>query len=164
MPYIARRSGTLGAGSHGRGCAASCCDGITGPSELNDRAEDAWEILFAIADAAGGPWPDYAREAAVVLAGAADVDSRGVLLLRDLRELFAEKGAVPFSREIVDALLRREDRSYDEFKRGGPLTQKRLAAALRGYDVVTGETQHRGYEHAKGYSLDQFADAFARYL
>jgi putative DNA primase/helicase len=150
---------------HMAGVALRIVDGITSPSELNDRAEDAWEILFAITHAAGGPWPDYAREAAVVLAGAADADSKGILLLRDVQELFAEKRvAVLFSREIVAALLAREDRSYDEFNDGAPLTQKRLAAALKGYGVVIGETQHRGYDHAKGYSLDQFGDAFARYL
>jgi putative DNA primase/helicase len=140
-------------------------DGVASPPKLGDRAEDAWAILFAIADAAGGPWPDYARDAAVVLAGAADVDSKGVLLLRDMRELFAEKQLkVLFSREIVRDLLAREDRSYDEFKRGAPLTQKRLASALKDYGVVTGETKQRGYEKAKGYSIDQFEDAFARYL
>jgi DNA primase len=34
------------------------------PDELNDRAQDAWEPLIAIADHVGGEWPSRARAAA----------------------------------------------------------------------------------------------------
>ena len=44
------------------------------PAALNDRAADSWEPLFAIAEAAGGEWPERARQAAVALAHA---DGRG---------------------------------------------------------------------------------------
>jgi hypothetical protein len=37
------------------------------PDELDDRAEDSWEPLFAIADLAGRDWPDRARLAALAL-------------------------------------------------------------------------------------------------
>jgi Protein of unknown function (DUF3631) len=39
------------------------------PEELNDRAQDNWELLLAIADAAGGHWPQKARQAALALSG-----------------------------------------------------------------------------------------------
>ena len=39
------------------------------PSGLSDRAADAWEPLFAIADLAGGDWPLRARQAALALSG-----------------------------------------------------------------------------------------------
>jgi hypothetical protein len=38
------------------------------PEELDDRAQDAWEPLLAIADAAGGSWPETSRAAALELA------------------------------------------------------------------------------------------------
>jgi hypothetical protein len=38
------------------------------PDGLSDRALDLWEPLLAIADAAGGSWPERARRAAVELA------------------------------------------------------------------------------------------------
>src|SRR5262249_49905845 len=61
------------------------------PRELNDRAADSWTPLFAIAEAAGGAWPQRARMAAVALSSSADSsESQGVLLLRDLRDLFAQ--------------------------------------------------------------------------
>jgi Protein of unknown function (DUF3631) len=40
------------------------------PAALNDRAADSWEPLFAIANVAGGVWPERARQAAVALAHA----------------------------------------------------------------------------------------------
>jgi putative DNA primase/helicase len=42
------------------------------PESLNaagDRAPDAWEPLVAIADVAGGVWPQRARNAALALTG-----------------------------------------------------------------------------------------------
>lgn len=39
------------------------------PSGLDDRAADAWEPLFAIADLAGKDWPERARKAALALSG-----------------------------------------------------------------------------------------------
>ena len=37
------------------------------PAEITDRDADCWEPLMAIAEAAGGDWPERAREAAVYL-------------------------------------------------------------------------------------------------
>jgi hypothetical protein len=37
------------------------------PEELSDRQQDVWEPLLAIADLAGGSWPERARAAAVAL-------------------------------------------------------------------------------------------------
>ena len=39
------------------------------PDGLNDRAADNWEPLLAIADRAGGDWPERARKAALALSG-----------------------------------------------------------------------------------------------
>src|SRR5262249_26279091 len=38
------------------------------PETLNDRAGDCWRPLLAIADRAGGEWPELARSAAVAMA------------------------------------------------------------------------------------------------
>lgn len=37
------------------------------PEGLGNRPADLWEPLFAVADAAGGPWPDWARQACAAL-------------------------------------------------------------------------------------------------
>src|SRR5262245_41005172 len=62
------------------------------PPALNDRAQDNWELLLAIADIAGGHWPQKAREAATTLNGATDEPTAlGEGLLRDICDVFAEK-------------------------------------------------------------------------
>jgi putative DNA primase/helicase len=54
-----------------------------------NRAADNWRPLLAIADAAGGAWPEKARKAAVALAGGEiDEVSRTELLLSDIRNIF----------------------------------------------------------------------------
>ena len=136
------------------------------PDELNDRATDAWEILFAIAQQVGGPWPGYAAAAALALTPAPeDEASKNILLLRDLRDLFAElKAEALFSDEIVGALLAREDRAYAEFSRRKPLTKYKLAEVLKGYRVPSPGTIRQGEKTKKGYQRDWLVDAWERYL
>ena len=57
------------------------------PDELDDRAAEGWEALFAIADLAGPKFAEQARKAAIGLAkdAPADDDGHGVLLLKTLR-------------------------------------------------------------------------------
>src|SRR6266849_3883479 len=66
-------------------------------SELHDRQADNWRPLLAIADRAGGAWPELARAAACRLSGAGAEPEQGaaVPLLADLRALFARTGAAP---------------------------------------------------------------------
>ena len=64
------------------------------PTTLDDRAQDCWEPLLAIANLAGARWSLLARDAARVLSGAQardELDNFGVILLRDLRSLFASE-------------------------------------------------------------------------
>ena len=63
------------------------------PDALNDRQQDAWTPLFAIADVAGGDWPERARAAAKALcqiAAEEDVEADiKTVLLADIRDIFA---------------------------------------------------------------------------
>src|SRR5205823_2566942 len=60
------------------------------PTKLNDRQSDGWEPLLAIAEHAGGIWPDRARLAAGMLStGQPDGDeSITVRLLADVKAVF----------------------------------------------------------------------------
>jgi Protein of unknown function (DUF3631) len=51
------------------------------PKELDDRAQEIWEILLAIADLAGGPWPDAARQAAIELHAESDLEDLPLSIL-----------------------------------------------------------------------------------
>ena len=135
------------------------------PDGLHDRAADNWRPLLAIADAAGGHWPDHARKAAQVLSGGdgGDGEAPAVLLLADLRELFAAKATDKLSTcDIVAHLTQLDTRPWPEWKQGRPLTARQLARLLERFGVRP-RTVRDGGERFKGYTLEGFEDAFARY-
>ena len=76
------------------------------PQGVNDRDADCWEPLLAIADTAGGDWPERARAAALALVAAASdrTITTGVQLLSDLREIFGR--AEKLSTEVILCRLR----------------------------------------------------------
>lgn len=129
------------------------------PERIEDRAQDAWEPLVAIAEAAGGIWPDLARAAAEELCGIADDDISGVQLLDDIHGIFASMPDTTFLRSIqLVSALRDCDESpwLDE-----GLTPHRLARHLKDFGV----RPHQGPgKTARGYYREHFDDPFARYL
>ncbi len=136
------------------------------PESLNDREQDSWEPLLAIADHAGGPWPEIARQTALKLSerNAENTVSTGAELLADIREVFEEKGQERLSsKELLEALCGDEERSWRTYNRGLPMAPKQLAKRLRDYGIVPG-TVRTWSGTPKGYRLEQFAEAFARYL
>jgi putative DNA primase/helicase len=137
------------------------------PSGMHDRAEDNWQPLFAIADAAGGQWPEKARQAALSLArGDDDETSEGQTLLADIRSIFAERRVDRLSSEdLVEELCKREGRPWLEARNGKPLTANGLARLLRQFKTIpTGRAVRIGERTPRGYLREWFADAFARYL
>jgi hypothetical protein len=134
------------------------------PSGLSDRAEDVWEPLLAIADLAGGHWPHRARQAAVELSGnrRENVESVGVRLLGDLRSIFDQHGRDQIgSAELVSLLMLIEEGPWAGWNRGKGLSTHTLARQLKGFGITPGHTRDGS---ARGYSIDQFEDVFARYL
>lgn len=134
------------------------------PDALNDRAQDNWEPLFAIAGCAGNGWIERAIKAALKLSGNDKTDSIGNELLADIQEVFESKKIKKLSTaDLIRALLEDEEKIWATYNRGKPLSPKQLANKLRGYDIRS-KTIRLGYETAKGYELDQFIDTFSRYL
>lgn len=134
------------------------------PGELHDRAADNWRPLLAIADVAGGPWPERARRAAVTLSDDTEAeDAAGVQLLADLRELFDERRTDRLaSADIVEALGQREDRPWCEWSKGRPITARQVAKLLRPFGIRP--KQYRDGEKTRGYRLEDCEDAFSRYI
>ena len=60
------------------------------PPGFDNRLGDNYRLLLAIADLAGGEWPERAREAAQGLSGAGNTASTGTRLLADIRAAFDE--------------------------------------------------------------------------
>ncbi|MGH7074492.1 MAG: DUF3631 domain-containing protein, partial [Stellaceae bacterium] len=135
------------------------------PDGLHDRAADAWEPLFAIADLAGGEWPNRGRKAAVALsgAGAAGEDNIGSMLLADCREVFANRNGRISSAELVNALAYMAERPWADWRHGKSITQATVAALLKRYEITTHNVRF-GERTLKGYEMADFEDAFSRYL
>ena len=136
------------------------------PESLDDRAADNWRPLVAIADRAGGRWPERARKAAGLLAGNGDDNSASarIMLLGDLRELFAERGVdrLPSS-EIVGALVEREERPWPEYRRGKPITVRQVASLLQGFEIRPRQLRV-GASKFRGYRKSDLVETWKRYL
>lgn len=136
--------------------------------DLHDRAADNWRPLLAIADRAGGEWPDRARKAARIIAGleAEDDGSVRTLLLQDLHDLFNERRATRLSsQEVVDALAEREDRPWGEWGRSRkPMTTHGLAKLLRPFRVSPKKLRFGDNRSLQGYGLEDLQASFGRYL
>jgi len=134
------------------------------PQGLDDRAEDNWRPLLALADAAGGRWPKAARDIAILLSGErAEEPGFGVALLEDIHALFGASRVVSSEAmlEQLNGLLERPWATWT--KHGKPMTQRHLATLLKPFGVRSG-TVRVGEATPKGYTLADFEDPFARYL
>lgn len=132
---------------------------------LNDRANDAWEPLLAIAELAGEHWPKLARQAAITLHGLeGEAPSIGAELLADVQTIFEDKKVTRiFSADLLEALLTDEEAPWATWNRGRPMTPRQLSTKLSDFGIKSG-TVRQGFDTRKGYSLEQFKDAFGRYL
>ncbi len=136
------------------------------PGALNDRAQDNWRPLLAVADVAGGPWPARARAAALALSGNDAAEDIGAELLADIKAVFeaADDPSVLSSADILKGLVAMEDRPWAEWSKGEPMTAAKLARMLKPFKVTTAGTVRIGTKTAKGYRRESFTDAWARYL
>jgi len=135
------------------------------PPSLSDRAAEIWEPLLALADLAGGHWPDLARQAAVNLSASAQQTNPLASLLLDIFLLFLEDGTDRLlSRDLVESLNRlRLYRPWAETLRGRELTEIQLALQLRGYGIRS-RTMRKGDIRAKGYFKEDLNEVFRRYI
>jgi putative DNA primase/helicase len=139
----------------------------TVPEELHDRAADNWRTLQAIANQCGGPWPDEARRAALILSGAGPEEdtSPAIQLLADLRAVFRDLTADRLSsKQVVQSLTAMEDRPWPEWRKGKPLTENQLAKLLKPFGVGPKVIRLKDGSTPRGYLLSDLKDAFARYL
>jgi putative DNA primase/helicase len=132
------------------------------PSSLNDRAADIWEPLLAVADLAGGKWPEAARAAAVGLSAGKE-ETAMMTLLRDMGEIFEERNeGYIFSSRLVETLNGKGDRPWRQLMKGGVVTERWLAHRLREYGIGPDHVWING-EQGRGYGREDFAEVLRRY-
>jgi hypothetical protein len=137
---------------------------------LDDRTDDKWTPLYAVADVLSDFWPLKVREASNKLT-LADMDAAGVVeqLLTDIEDVFTEassfsKATEMESADLVDKLKAMPGRLWAEDvpQENGParaLTTNKLARLLW---TVRIRPRLIGIQRTKGYRLTDFEDAFER--
>jgi putative DNA primase/helicase len=121
--------------------------------------------LLAIAEVAGGEWPKQARRAAETLSVFAEPpQSKGVMLLSDIRDIFATRCVDRmFSNDLATALVAFEGRPWGERNGQGPINANAIAVMLAPYRIKPSDIRKKAVVR-KGYRAEQFNDAFSRYL
>lgn len=132
------------------------------PDALNDRAQDNARAVCAIADAAGGHWPQTIRTALVGLAASVDEEpqSAGGLLLRDVAEVLESRKSDKLgSASLCEALCALEDAPWAEWRRGSPITPRGIARLLKPYGIAPQKDKAGRFYRPK-----DFTDALDRYV
>jgi putative DNA primase/helicase len=133
------------------------------PETLNDRAADNWRLLLAIADLAGGHWPDTARRVAVLISGEEEDASWSVQLLHDVQDIFDASGESRLSTaQVVSKLTDLDDRPWATLNEGDPINGHRLASMLDPFGIRP-KVMRIGDKTPRGYERLQFADVWQRY-
>jgi Protein of unknown function (DUF3631) len=106
---------------------------------LINRGADNWRPLFTIADAIGGGCPASIRNVAAKL-GPREASSYGVVLLGDIKTIFAAENADKLSSaEIVAMLHEMEGRPWSEWGRSNnkkPISKNQLAGLLKEFKIA----------------------------
>jgi putative DNA primase/helicase len=146
------------------GSAIACARPLL-PEELNDRAQDNWEPLLAIAEYAGGNWPDIARETALHISGAEqEVVSLSVELLADIREIFERRKTDKLSTaDILQELCGDDLKPWATYNRGQPMRARQMANKLKEFSIAPANIRKNGTV-VKGFKRSLFDDAFERYI
>ena len=143
---------------------------------LDDRAfEQAWEPLLAVASLAGEEWLRAAVAAALELSGSRDDElDVGVNLLHDVKAVFdasPNRESLP-TYDLLDALLALEESPWrdwwsdprSEDVKPSKAAPRKLARMLKPFGIRPVDVWTPSGAARKGYRLDDFRDAWVRYL
>lgn len=134
-------------------------------TDIDDRAEEAWEPLLAIAALADPDHYERAVKAAKALAGAtaSGADSTAHKLLAATRAVFGKDNDRVSSADLVDRLNGDADLGYGDWNDGKGIRPADVARYLSPYRVRPA-TIRVGEKTAKGYHRAPLEVAWARYL
>lgn len=135
------------------------------PEWLDDRACDSWAPLFAVAQVAGGEWPERAEAAARYLGRNDDEGDRGERMIHDLRTVFEARGTpevIP-SNDLVEALNEIETSPWGDYRGGDGITPHKLAALLRPFEVGPEQRRTGAGTKVRGWWRADLEPLFERY-
>ena len=134
---------------------------------LVDREAELWLPLFSVCRVAAPHRYEELEKTARKLAGHKNSDEagdHGIRLLSDIRAIFSKLGQECIQTfELLCQLNAIDDAPWSEYRRGKALNAPALATLLRPFGVQP--SNHRfGDLVRKGYLMDDFTEAFERYL
>jgi hypothetical protein len=135
------------------------------PTEFTDRQCDISEPLLAVASVLGEPWVPRLTSALTAINNslAAEDNSMGVLLLGHIRKVFLDKDTTRLHTEdLLAGLCAIPEAPWKGWNKGKGFDDRAFSKLVKGYDVKS--TTVRAPLPGKGYKLEQFYDAFERYL
>lgn len=135
------------------------------PEALNDRAQDNWEPLLAIADIAGNKWAELARNSALKLSNTEnEIKSIGAQLLADIFEIFESKRIERiFTKDLINYLCEDEEKIWATYNRGKRVSHHQLSKKLKEFGIEI-KNIRIGISTNSGVEREYFKDAFEAYL
>ena len=124
------------------------------PYGMESRAKDAWTVLVAIAEAAGGTWPEATKNYALkIQTGISETKSIKRTLLEDIYEVFQSQNHVPVisTAFIASSLADMHEQPWAEYK-GKPFTAQNMAILLRDFGIKSMNADY-GANRVKCYQL-----------
>lgn len=131
----------------------------------NDRMQDNFTPLWRIAAALGRPWPDRlaAAYAAQAMAEEEDAEPVGIMMLRDIAEIFAGRRADRITTsDIVSDLMVMEERPWADWRHGRPVNAQVIAKQMKPFGVKVRVLKLHG-SSARVYLRSDVEAAAARY-
>ena len=137
------------------------------PAGLHNRLGDNWRPLVALADLAGGRWPELVRTAALSSLSADQEEGQLIALLRGIRRAFGEKDFLE-THSLIDSLLVDDEHDWATANNHKPINAAWLRWRLRGVlapkqDGTFGSDRRGSGKKQRGYFRHRFEDAWARY-
>ena len=131
------------------------------PLSLSPGQQRCAEPLLHIADVARGAWPAKARDALTAVFDLAET-SLPLQMLSDVRSIFGLKDNPEYlaTSDLLSQLRNMESRPWSDWH---SKSGRRLGTLLRPFGISS-NTLHREGADFKGYRLENFQDAWERYL
>lgn len=135
------------------------------PPNIDDRAEDKWEILFKVACVIGGDWLQKCNKACLDIEGLDnDTPSVKVQLLTDIKAVFElSKMDRLATGDLIGYLIADDEMMWQSYNRGKHITPKQIAKHLGEFGIKSKPLRIDG-EVSKGYDKKDFLTTFLKYL
>ena len=139
------------------------------PININDRAQDNWQILFKIAMLMSDEWLEKTHQACMEISGDNNNEpSSNEQLLADIQTVFnlTQRNRL-LSRDLLTKLCRDPEMDWSTYNNGNPISMRQIARKLKGFGISSKDLRalnfHGKQVRGKGYDVQDFEDAFSRY-